>query len=125
MTPPITPPPLPPGAGIDPSIKRRQNYNTILTILVSLSLAPWFFASFVSLFAFDAPGSQENIWIWCFVVPLWIYPLVALGGLCLSLIFNRRSKHTLALWSVAFPLIYAGLYMVAFGVLILMDLIMS
>jgi len=90
---------------------------SVLLVIVAASLVLWSFAAFVSLFAFDAPGSENQLSTWLMVAPVWAYPVIAAGCIIGSIILKRKNKLLPALIVIAIPLaavvlcaIFMGIY---------------
>ena len=78
---------------------------------------PWSFLAFLSLFAFDAPGSENQLSSWLLAGPVWAYPVIAAACIAGSIILKRKNKLRPALIVIAVPLaaivvwaIFIGLY---------------
>ena len=84
--------------------KKISTSVIVLLVIVGLSLIPWAFAAFVSLFAFDAPGSEKQLSTWLMVAPVWAYPIIAVGCIIGSIILKRKNKLRPALIVIAIPL---------------------
>lgn len=90
---------------------------TVLLVIVTCSIVPWAFLAFLSLFAFDAPGSQNQLSGWLLAGPVWAYPIIAAGCIAGSSILKRQNKLRPALIVICIPLaaillwaIFIGLY---------------
>jgi len=89
---------------------------TVLLVIVALSLIPWAFAAFTSLFAFDKPVSEKDLSVWLMVAPVWIYPFVAAGGIIGSIVLKRKNKLLPALVVIAIPLAAIILWIICMGI---------
>jgi len=96
--------------------KKIRTSVIVLLVIVGLSLIPWAFAAFVSLFAFDAPGSEKQLYTWLIVIPVWIYPLLAVGCMTGSIVLKRRNKLCPALVVIAIPLVAIVLWAIFTGI---------
>jgi len=96
--------------------KKIGRATIILLVIVALSLIPWSFAAFVSLFAFDAPGSQNELPVWLMVAPLWAYPVIAASCMIVSIILYKKNKPMPALIVIAIPLVFAVISAIFLGV---------
>lgn len=67
--------------------------------------------AFLSMFMFDAPGSENNVALWCIAVPIWCYPLLA--GVCILVGFPLKRKGHLrqAIIALAIPLVAATVFL--------------
>lgn len=90
----------------------------VLIVIVAVSLIPWAFAAFLSFFAFDAPGSENQLSTWLMVAPVWAYPVFAAGCMTGSIILKRKSKLLPALIVVAVPLAAVLLWAIFLGIYI-------
>jgi ABC-type transport system involved in multi-copper enzyme maturation permease subunit len=88
---------------------------TVLLILVGCSLVPWSFLAYMALFAFDAPGSENQLTTWLLVAPIWAYPLVAIGGLACAIMLRRRNRLRAALTAAIIPLAAIILWAIIMG----------
>jgi hypothetical protein len=88
----------------DSKDKKIVTAVTVLLVIVSVSLVPWAFAAFLSLFAFDAPGSEKQLSIWLLAGPVWAYPVIVAGCITGSIILKRKNKPLPALIVIAVPL---------------------
>jgi hypothetical protein len=61
-------------------------------ILSLLAIAAWPFVAFMSVFAFDAPGSAQDPAVWTTVIAVLSYPLLPLVGVPASF-FSYRGNH--------------------------------
>ena len=68
----------------------------ILYILALATILLWPFVAFMSVFAFDAPGSAQNPAVWTGVTAVLSYPLLPLIGVGGSFFAYRRGWKTLA-----------------------------
>ncbi len=96
--------------------KNIRTATIVLLVIVAVSLIPWAFAAFMSLFAFDAPGSEKDPSIWMMVAPIWAYPVIAAGCIIASAILYRKNKLIPALIVIAVPLAAIVLYAVIMGI---------
>lgn len=102
-------PPAPPSAG-----GRRGTLAWLIgsQLLLALSLLPWVVMFGLSAMAFDS-GFSAGAWL--LVLPIWIYPLLVLGGVIASwVMFSRRRHRAAALWSLG-PLLYGVALIVVLG----------
>jgi len=97
--------------------KKIRTAMTVLLVIVAVSLIPWAFAAYTSLFAFDAPGSEKDLAIWLMVAPVWAYLLIAAACITGSIVLKRQNKPLPALIVIIIPLaaiilwaIFMGLY---------------
>ncbi|MEI6186249.1 MAG: hypothetical protein WCP43_03490 [Dehalococcoidia bacterium] len=97
--------------------KKTGTAVTVLLVIVACSLVPWSFLAFLSLFAFDAPGSENQLSSWLLAGPVWAYPVIAAACIVGSIILKRKNKLRPALIVIAVPLaaivvwaIFIGLY---------------
>ncbi|MCX5993567.1 MAG: hypothetical protein NT177_05030 [Chloroflexi bacterium] len=97
--------------------KKTGTAVTVLLVIVACSLVPWSFLAFLSLFAFDAPGSENQLSSWLLAGPVWAYPVIAAACIFGSIILKRKNKLRPALIVIAVPLaaivvwtIFIGLY---------------
>ncbi len=97
----------------------------ILLAVLAASLFPWLLASWVALFAFDAPGSGKNVGIWIFVITLWCYPLVTLPCVICGLVLKLKDRVRGAIHVLLIPLGMAALYALALMGVMVMDLVLS
>jgi len=88
----------------------------VMLVIVGISLIPWALAAFTSLFAFDAPGSEKELSIWLMVVPIWIYPVIAVGCMAGSIILMRKTRLRPALIMIAIPLAAIVLWIICTGI---------
>jgi hypothetical protein len=101
--------------------RKDKNISTaviVLLVIVVASLIPWGFASFLSLFAFDAPGSENQPSTWLMVAPVWAYPVLAAGCITGSIILKRKNKLLPALIVIAIPLAAVILWAIFMGIYI-------
>lgn len=88
----------------------------VLLVIVMISLIPWAFAAFTSLFAFDKPGSERDPSIWMMVAPIWAYPIIAAGCIIGSVVLYKKNRPLPALIVIAVPLVAIILYTAVAGV---------
>jgi hypothetical protein len=79
----------------------------IVTVLGLVSLAPWLLAVYVSFFAFDAPGSEDNSKIWAVVIAIWTYPIQLFLFMFIAHFLYRAGKRGTATLVQALPMIAA------------------
>jgi hypothetical protein len=96
--------------------KRIGMWVTALLVIVALSLIPWAFAAYVSLFAFDAPGSEKELSTWLMVAPVWAYPVIAAGCITGSIILRRKNKLLPALIMLIIPLAAVVIWAIFMGI---------
>jgi ABC-type dipeptide/oligopeptide/nickel transport system permease subunit len=65
----------------------------ILNILSLASLVAWPFVAFMSIFAFDAPGSADNPAVWTGVIAVLSYPVLPIAGASASFVTYRRGRR--------------------------------
>lgn len=68
----------------------------VVYVLALLTVLAWPFVAFMSVFAFDAPGSAQNPSIWATVIAVLSYPLLPLVGIPGSFFAFRRGHRRLA-----------------------------
>jgi hypothetical protein len=68
----------------------------IIYVLSALTIAGWPFAAFMSVFAFDAPGSAQDPTVWNTVGLVLAYPLLPLVGVPASFFLYRGSRKVLS-----------------------------
>ena len=100
---------------IDKTDSKINKAITVLLVLVVVSLVPWAFAAFISLFAFDAPGSEKQAFTWLLVAPVWAYPVVAIAGLVCAILLKRRNRLRAALTAAVLPLAAIVLWAIILG----------
>ena len=71
---------------------RLPVWLVIAYILSLLTLAAWPFVAFMSVFAFDAPGTAQGPAVWSMVITVLAYPLLPLIGVPASF-FSYRANH--------------------------------
>jgi hypothetical protein len=98
--------------------KKISTAVIVLLVIVAASLIPWGFAAFLSLFAFDAPGSENQLSTWLMAAPVWAYPVLAVGCIIGSIILKRKNKLLPALIVIAIPLAAAILWAICLGIYI-------
>jgi hypothetical protein len=64
----------------------------ILYVLSLLTILIWPFIAFMSVFAFDAPGSSNDPAVWTAVIAVLSYPVLPLIGIPGSFLFYRASR---------------------------------
>ncbi len=72
------------------------------------SLGPWYFMAILAIMAFDAPGSERTVFPYLMAVPLWLYPVVALGCSVLAWAHYRRGEEDRAVGTLLLPYAYAS-----------------
>lgn len=82
----------------------------VLMVIALLTLIAWMFVAFISMFAFDAPGSESDPSLWALIVPVWIYPVILLGTAIGSWLFYKRGKLSWAIVLICIPLALVLLY---------------
>lgn len=90
----------------------------VLLVIVAASLIPWAFAAFLSFFAFDKPGSENEWATWLMVAPVWAYPVIAAGCITASIILKRKNSMLPALIVIAIPLAAVVLWAIFLGIYI-------
>ncbi|HEY1014925.1 MAG TPA: hypothetical protein VGE07_19615 [Herpetosiphonaceae bacterium] len=96
----VPPSPSSPGNG-----RATQVWLTIAQVLIVASLLPWLVMSLFSPMVFDGGFSAEALGL---ALPVWIYPVFALGGIVRSRTLFARGRYlAAALWSLG-PLLYAA-----------------
>lgn len=70
----------------------------------------WPLLGFVSLFAFDAPGSEKDIRVWAMVAPIWAYPFVAFICSAAAGILKRKGNARGATFLMGIPATMAGIF---------------
>ncbi|WP_300669089.1 hypothetical protein [Desulfoluna sp.] len=101
---------------IAPATPRAIRMRNALCFLILLAWTPFGVAS---LFLFDSPGSESDPFAWIIVGFVWIYPLLFLLSLPLTLLALRKreihraaKRATLPLWfAKAMLMIGLGLYL--------------
>lgn len=88
----------------------------VLLVIVMISLIPWAFVAFTSLFAFDKPGSESDASIWMMVAPIWAYPIIAAGCIIGAVVLYKKNRPLPALIVIAVPLAAVILYAAVMGV---------
>jgi hypothetical protein len=68
----------------------------VVYILALATILAWPFIAFMSVFAFDAPGSAENPAVWTGVILVLAYPLLPLVGVPGSFFAYRKNLKKLA-----------------------------
>ncbi len=96
--------------------KNIRTATIILLVIVMISLIPWAFAAFTSLFAFDKPGSERDPSIWMMVAPIWAYPIIAAGCIIGSVVLYKKNRPLPALIVIAVPLAAVILYAAVMGI---------
>ncbi|MBN1689993.1 MAG: hypothetical protein JW901_03115 [Dehalococcoidia bacterium] len=96
--------------------KKIKTATIILLVIVMVSLLPWAFAAFTSLFAFDKPGSERDPSVWMIVAPILAYGAIAAGCIIASAILYNKNRPLPALIIIAVPLAAAILYALIMGV---------
>jgi heme A synthase len=81
-----------------------------------VSLIPWAFVAFTSLFAFDKPGSEKDPSIWMMVAPILAYPLIAASCIIGSVVLYKNNRSLPALIVIAVPLAAIILYAAIAGI---------
>lgn len=75
---PIPPKPVPQKIPVRPDIKKQTRFLLwIMTVIYTLAAFP---NLVVSLMAFDAPGSTQNMMVIGFVVSIWLIPMFSVLG---------------------------------------------
>ena len=90
----------------------------VLLVIVAASLIPWAFAAFLSFFAFDKQGSENEWATWLMVAPVWAYPVIAAGCITASIILKRKNSMLPALIVIAIPLAAVVLWAIFLGIYI-------
>jgi hypothetical protein len=90
----------------------------VLLVIVAASLIPWAFATFLTFFAFDAPGSENQFTTWLMVAPVWAYPVIAAGCIAGSILLKRKNSLLPALIVIAIPLAAIVLWAIFLGIYI-------
>ncbi len=68
----------------------------ILYILALATILAWPFIAFMSVFAFDAPGSSQDPAVWTGVITVLAYPLLPLIGVLGSFLAYRSGRKILS-----------------------------
>ena len=87
---------------------RQRLVWTLWTIHATfgISVLAWPLFGLASVFAFDAPGSEENTTIWVFFWAIWTYPVSFLVGFITSWILYRTgASSTVTTLSACMPLL--------------------
>jgi hypothetical protein len=93
-----------------------------LIIVYVFALLAWPFVAFMSVFAFDAPGSVQDPAIWATVIAVLSYPLLPLIGIPGSFFAFRRDHRRLAYALTAVGAIPFVMAVVALLAIFAMDL---
>ena len=81
--------------------KTRFPIGLIIVYVAALaSLLAWPFIGFMSVFAFDAPGSAQDPKVWTIVIVLLSYPVLPVAGVIASVIARLRRAARLS-WVLA------------------------
>jgi|GEM_PF-1740985 len=96
--------------------KNIRTATIILLVIVMMSLIPWAFAAFTSLFAFDKPGSEKDPTIWLMVAPILAYPIIAASCIIGSVVLYKNNRALPALIVIAVPLATVILYIAVMGI---------
>ncbi len=70
--------------------RRLPAWLVIVYVLALATLLAWPFVAFMSVFAFDAPGSAQNPAVWSAVGIVLAYPLLPIIGVIASFITYRK-----------------------------------
>lgn len=68
----------------------------VVYVLALLTVLAWPLVAFMSVFAFDAPGSAQNPAVWAGVITVLAYPLLPLVGIPGSFFAFRRDHRRLS-----------------------------
>jgi hypothetical protein len=96
--------------------KNIRTATIILLVIVMVSLIPWAFVAFTSLFAFDRPGSERDASIWMMVAPILAYPIIAASCIIGSVLLYKNNRPLPALIIIAIPLAAVILYAAVMGI---------
>ena len=99
----------------DSKDKKIGTAVTVLLVIVACSLVPWSFLAYLSLFAFDAPGSENQLSSWLLAAPVWAYPVIVAGCIAGSIILRRKNKLRPALIVIAIPLAAIVIWAIIIG----------
>ena len=89
----------------------------IIYVLSVLTLTAWPFVAFMSVFAFDAPGSAEDPAVWATVTTVLAYPLLPLVGVPVSFFSYRGNRRVLGY-------IFAGVGAIPLAILLAVIVVM-
>jgi len=88
----------------------NYKYIKFIRIFNYMLLVPWAFVSIFLPMAFDSPGSENNIYVWLFVISILIYPLIIITFHVLSTFYKNKKKDILMKITVLIPTVYALMY---------------
>ena len=94
-----------------------MNLNVLNKLLLG-TLVLWPMAAFVSIFMFDAPGSESNPITVGLAWSIWLYPIPVLFGTLLFFKYKKQNLHKQMLYNMYLSL--SGPLMVACFILALM-----
>jgi hypothetical protein len=101
---------------MQPAKPRIPAWLIIVYILSLLTILGWPLMAFMSVFAFDAPGSAQDPRVWTGVTLLLAYPVLPLVGVIGSF-FTYRARHARAAYLLvamgAIPLVIAAVALAA------------
>ena len=107
---PITMNSVPPVLTVSqPPSKTFLIVTTIVFGVVGLLAVP---GSFVSLFAFDAPGSDKNPFLWGAVFCMWALPVLCPLSIIAAWVLHVRRKTKAARWVALLPVCSLVLFIV-------------
>jgi len=96
---------------------RRKVLAATVAVIAALMLVPAALGLFLSLFLFDAPGSESSPLTSTLVTGLWLAPVLFLLSIGLA-IRTFRAPHDRALWPATILLIFPPAYIALLVLLI-------
>ncbi len=64
--------------------KDLKNFIKVINLLITISIVLWVPIAFSTLFFFDAPGSENNLFTQALAGSIWFYPVMAITGIVKS-----------------------------------------